>query len=182
MGVRKVIINSLLVLACLLSGHAAFAQEAEKRDLSRYERGEFELRYFYGQTPENEAEVTARARKLLWTQWRAKRLAHFSIVKIYTHGDSTTISYYVEPDERGRWRVAVEYESDCCSIEAVMGKARVRKITRAESYYIVNRMDALSGRTVPDGEEWRPETYMLLLTEDKPKSKDELVLNGAEVL
>jgi hypothetical protein len=43
-------------------------------------------------------------------------------------------------------------------------------------------MDALSGRTVPDGEEWRPETYMLLLTEDKPKSKDELVLNGAEVL
>jgi hypothetical protein len=183
MSIRKVGIVLLFALSCLLSEQTAPAQEAGERDLSRYEAGgKFTLRYMYGGAPEDEAEVLARARKLLWAQWRAKRLAHFSIVKIYTHGDSTTINYYVEPGEEARWRVAVEYVSDCCSNDVMMGKARVISVTRVESYYIVSRLDAVSGRAVPEGEKRRPETYTLLLYEGKPDRKDGFVPNRSEVL
>jgi hypothetical protein len=183
MSFRKVVIGMLLVLCCHLSGQATLAQEAEKRDLSRYERGgEFKLQYFYGQTPENEAEVLARARKLLWARWRAKRLAHFAIVKIYTHGDSTTLNYYIEPDRDGRWRVTVETESDCCTNDVMMGKARVHEIESVKSYYSVTRMDAASGQAVADDEKRRPETYTLLLHDGKPAAQAEVGVSRTEVL
>jgi hypothetical protein len=184
MSFRKVMLVLLLVLWCHLSGWAALpAQEAGKRDLSRYERGgQFNLRYFYGQEPDDEAEVLARARKLLWACWRAKRLAHFAIVKIYTHGDSTTINYYVEPDEDGRWRVAVEKESNCCTSDVIAGKERVHMIESVKSYYLVTRMDAASGRAVPDGEKRRPETYTLMLHDGKPAAQAEVGVSRTEIL
>lgn len=179
----KFVVGLLLVMSCLRGAQVAPAQEAVKRDLSRYERGgEFTLRYMYGQSPEDEAEVTARGRKFLWATWREERRAHFAIVKIYSHGDSTTINYYVEPDDEGRWRVAVEHESDCCSVDAVMGEARVRKITRSESYYIVSRVDATSGRPVSEGEARRPETYKLLLHVGKTAARAEAEVNRSAAL
>jgi hypothetical protein len=178
----KFVAGLLLVASCLWGAQAALAQEAGKRDLSGYERGgDLTLRYQYEQPPEDEAEVTARSRKLLWARWLERRRAHFAIVKIYTHGDSTTINYYVEPDEEGRWRVAVEHESDCCSVDAVVGEARVRKITRSESYYVVGRVDAVSGRAVPEGEARRPETYKLLIRDGKPAGRAEAGVSRADV-
>lgn len=184
MSVRKAVVGLLLVLCCQLSVQAARAQEAGNRDLSNYERGgEFELRYMYSQPPEDEAEVKARARKLLWTQWRAKRRAHFAIVKIYTHGDSTTINYYVEPDEEGRWRVAVESVSDCCSLEVLQGTGkRERKSLGVKSYYIISRMDAANGRAVAEGEARSPQTYTLLLHDCKAAPLAEAGMNCSEVL
>lgn len=183
MAAGKLVVGLLVVVSCLWGAQAAFAREAGKRDLSGYERGgEFTLRYWYGQPPEDEGEVTARARKFLWARWRERRRAHFAVVESYTHGDSTTVNYYVEPDEVRRWRVAVESESDCCSLDAVMGEARVRKITRSESYYIVSRVDATSGRAVPAGEARRPEMYKLLLLDGKPLERVEAGVSRPEVL
>ena len=183
-SVRKVVIGSLLVLVCLLGAQATLAQEAAKRDLSRYEQGgEFTLRYWYGQEPQDEAQVMARARKLLWTLWRKKRLAHFAIVKIYTHGDSTEINYYVEPDEEGRWRVAVEPVSNCCALEALQGTRKIeRKSLGMKSYYILSRRDAASGRAVPERETRRPETYTLLLYDGKSTAQAEVGVSHSEVL
>ena len=163
--------------ACLVAagGHGASAQEAEKRDLSRYERGcELALRRWYGTAVDDEEGAKARVRQLLWERWRAKRPGYCAITVSYTHGEGETTRYYVEPDSEGRWRVAVEVESSGGLHEAMRGDDTSPKTRVLGAYYSVSRVDAESGRPVPESERRRPETYALLFQDRKPAAKDEM--------
>ena len=133
---------------------------------------------------DDEEGAKARVREFLWERWRAKKLAHIPLVIGYTHGDSLTTNYYVEPDEEGRWRIAVETVRSCCSLEVMEAAMRgerkeVTHETRVVgSYYIVSRVDAESGRPVPEKERRKPERYALLLQDGKPRARGEIVLSG----
>lgn len=181
MGIRNFLTLMLLALSTLMSTPTAQSQEIQKRDLSRYEKGEESfLRHWYGEMLDDEAGAKARVRQFLWDRWRAKRLAYISIVIGYTHGDSQATNYYVEPDKDGRWRIAVETVSSCCSQDVMSGlKKEIEHKTRIiGEYYIVSRMDAESGSFVPETERRKPESYTLLLSEGKPRAKNEIVLSN----
>jgi hypothetical protein len=186
MGIGKIIAAALLALTCLAGTPAAPSQESERRDLSRYEQAErIFLRHWWGSMMDDEEGAKARVREFLWEKWRAKKLAHHSIVIGYTHGDSLTTNYYVEPDKEGRWRIAVETVSSCCSLEvmqaAMEGKKKEREeVTRIVGYYyIVSRVDAESGRPVPEKERRKPERYALLLQDGKPRERGEVAVVGS---
>ena len=183
---RKMIACLLLALPCGAAVRGASGQETGARDLSRYEQGcEFTLRHWHGQMMDDEEGAKARVREFLWKRWRDKRLTHCAIVVGYTHGDSTTTNYYVEPDEKGRWRIAVETVSSCCSLEVMQAAMEGRKMERevvtrvVGVYYLVSRVDAQSGRPVAEKEKRKAETYTLLLREGKPPAKDEIRLSGS---
>lgn len=189
MSIGKVTAVSLLTLSFLLAAPHALPQEVEKRDLSNYEKGEDAfLRHWYGEMLDDEAGAKARVRGYLWEKWRAKRLAYISIVIGYTHGDSQATNYYVEPDKEGHWRIAVETVSSCCSQDvmaaAIAGqKKEIERRTRIiGEYYIVSRMDAESGSCVPDKEKRKRESYTLLLSEGKPRAKDEIMPSNTHKL
>lgn len=170
----KVIAVAVLTLSFLMAAPITSSQEVEKRDLSRYEKGEEEsLRDLWGEIQGDEAAAKARVRRLVWERWRAKRMAYVSIRYVNFHGDSQATNYYVEPDGEGRWRVAVESVSSCCGEEVAMGlKQEVEQRTRdVGEYYIVSRVGAETHRPVPEGERREPESYYLLLSEGKPLPK-----------
>lgn len=175
MSIRIVVAGLLLALSCYLGGQVALAQEAEKRDLSRYERGpEPTLRHWYGSMVDDEEGAKARVREFLWKQWREKRLTRCAITVSYTHGEGQTTHYYVEPNSGGQWRVAVESESSGGFHQAAQGEDITPKTTVVGTYTIVSRVDAMSGRPVPEKEKRKPESYTLLLSEGKPGAKDEV--------
>jgi hypothetical protein len=183
MSIKNFLALMLLALSNLVGAPAAVSQEIEKRDLSRYEKGEESfLRHWYGEMLDDELGAKARVRGFLWERWRAKRPAYISIVIGYTHGDSQVTNYYVEPDKEGHWRITVEIVSSCCSQEvlaaAMSGQKKEieHKTRKVGEYYVVNRMEAERGSFVPDKEKRKPESYTLLLSEGKPRAKDEIGL------
>lgn len=185
MSNSKVLALLLLTLPHLIGVQAVSSQVIEKRDLSRYEKGEeIFLRHWYGSMMDDEERAKARVREFLWARWRAKKLAYIPLVVGYTHGDSLTTNYYVEPDEEGRWRIAVETVRSCCALEvmdaAMQGKQKemTHETRIVGSYYIVSRIDAESGKPVLEKEKRKPERYALRLSDGNPTGSGEAVVSG----
>ncbi|MFL6231073.1 MAG: hypothetical protein ACJ741_20035 [Pyrinomonadaceae bacterium] len=185
MSIGKLIVVAVLTLSCFIATSHALSQEVEKRGLSNYEKGEEAfLRHWYGEMLDDEAGAKTRVGGYLWEKWRAKRLAYISIVIGSAHGDGQATNYYVEPDKQGRWRIAVETVSSCCSQDVMSGlKKEIEHRTQIiGEYYIVSRMDAESGSYVPDKEKRKPESYTILLSEGKPRAKAEILPSNTHKL
>ena len=77
------------------------------RDLSRYDKaGPFNVAARTG-GPAREA-VMSQARAFLLEHWRGQRLGHLVINSGDAEGRPAASSFYVEPDEGGRWAVVLE--------------------------------------------------------------------------
>jgi hypothetical protein len=168
---RSFIVILLLASASPLSVQTTIPQQAEQRDLSRYkEGGTFDLSW--GAGPEKLERLKAEARKFLWEQWRRKSPAHCVVIFHNLEGDPTTHNLYIEPDEKGRWRVMSEAVSDCCWFHSREGKERELLTWPPVAYYVVERVEAMNGQAtaiyIPDEAHRQPETYYLQLRRDAP--------------
>jgi hypothetical protein len=101
-------------LACLLVCVApvATAQGENQRDLKTYEDGgAYELTWA-ASGPDELEKIKERVRTFIWEHWQRKRAAYISIrdCTAYYEGcdTSTFFAFYVEPDEKGGWRLAEE--------------------------------------------------------------------------
>src|SRR5262245_60718239 len=122
MKIRVYFICLLVLLA--FSGHTGLAQTP--RDMTRYDNGGV-FDFSWGAGPEAHARMNPKLRGFLWEHWTQKRLAHV-VVTLYTiEGDPTTYNLYIEPDRDQRWRVAAEYESECCWFYAMEKPKRKRE-------------------------------------------------------
>jgi hypothetical protein len=102
-----VVILVLLVFLCASSTHRMMAQE-KIRDLTRYESiGPYKIRHY----DETRKSKQATMRSFLWRHWRAHKLAMASVTYLNTEGDSRKITYFVEPNESGRWLVTIKIDS-----------------------------------------------------------------------
>lgn len=158
--------KTILLLVFLLSfpaSHISFAQEVIKRDLSRYQKTEiFDLGYSFTSGHATEEQTLAEARRFLWDNWQQKRLAYFIIRSRSMEGDPTTNYYYIESDTSGCWRVMREWESWCCGNMVMEGREKERT-SGTDFYYNIERIDASTGKLIPDKEFRQPESYQLRL-------------------
>ncbi|MFL6230192.1 MAG: hypothetical protein ACJ741_15580, partial [Pyrinomonadaceae bacterium] len=108
----------------------------------------------------------------LWEHWSRRHLGRITATVYSIEGDPTTTAFYIEPDESGAWRVATEYESECCWFYRMEGKERKRESGKG-AYYVVERV--VGGRdekakefrivwsVIPESEKRQPNTYALRL-------------------
>ena len=169
---RQLLFVSLLVMAVFSIGvRDTAAQETKARDLSRYENGgTFDLSW--DRSGAKHEEQRSKLRAFLWEHWSQHRLGRIVTTFYSLEGDPTTISFYVEPDESGTWRVATEYERYCCWSDKMAGKEKKHE-TGQGTYYIVERV--VGGRdfkakefrivwsVIPAKKKSRPGTYALRL-------------------
>lgn len=84
--------------------------QATGRNLTQYAvAGPFSLRDDISPTARRQA--ASQMRSFIWQKWQSKQRGRASyvstIIKGYAPGTST---FYVEPDERGEWRIALEVQ------------------------------------------------------------------------
>ena len=147
------------------------SQEINARDISRYKNGgAYNLNW--SRSGEELEEMRSKVRAFLWEHWSQRRLGRITATIYTIEGDPTTTTFYVEPDKKGTWQVATEYESECCWFYGREGKERKRE-TGKGSFNIVERV--VGGRdekskefqiewsVIPEGEKRQPNTYALRL-------------------
>jgi|GEM_PF-7004893 len=117
-------------------------------------------------------EMRSKLRAFLRENWSQRRPGCITATIYTIEGDPTTTTFYVEPDKNGTWRVATEYESECCWFYGMAGKERKRE-TGEVFYNVVERV--VGGRddkakefrivwsVIPEGEKRQPNTYALRL-------------------
>jgi len=164
MKIRVYFICLLVLLA--FSGHTGLAQTP--RDMTRYDNGGV-FDFSWGAGPEAHARMNPKLRGFLWEHWTQKRLAHV-VVTLYTiEGDPTTYNLYIEPDRDQRWRVAAEYESECCWFYAMEKPKRKRERKKGIVVYDVIERVQTSGNgqktlsLIPGGDRREPDAYILRL-------------------
>lgn len=134
-----------LCLALLLSqpAGAATAQEQQPRDMSAYAEAS-PIFLTWGVPSDEHERLIEQARSFLWSNWQQKRRAHVSIkdCTIYPEGcdDHKTYDFYVEPDERGRWRIQLETEHTVLDRPAEGRRAETTR--RQDVYFPVERVEA----------------------------------------
>ncbi|MDT7602550.1 MAG: hypothetical protein QOF61_547 [Acidobacteriota bacterium] len=111
---RQGIFSSCLGLLLLSFAGIGEAQEKSQRNLSTYtDGGSYELTWA-ASGPDELEKIKERVRTFIWEQWQRKRAAYISIRDCteYPEGcaDSTTLTFYIEPDKKGSWQLTEEAE------------------------------------------------------------------------
>ena len=177
----RIILAAVLTVALLaLGARGGSSQELKPRDLSRYEDGgSYDLSWSRG--GEELEEMRSKLRAFLWEHWSQRRLGRITATLYSIEGDPTKTTFFVEPDESGAWRVATEYERDCCWFHSMEGKERKQE-TGKGSYYVVERV--VGGRdekskefrttwsVIAESEKRQPNTYALRLRKPVRKQED----------
>jgi hypothetical protein len=162
---------STMILNCNATTQSGFVQQTEMRDLSGYDRAgpyTIELRLETQARNRLEAEI----REFLWSHWHQRRLGHVTVTQYSKEGERSTSSYFIEPDEKGAWHIAVK-------IDRTLVERGGSKSQRSESLeykaYVVERVDVpkdglTQGVAIPEGEMRQPQSYRLALKDEKGKS------------
>lgn len=168
----RILLVAVFAVALLTPGARGDAtQEQKPRDLSRYEDGgSYDLSW--GRGGEDLEAMRAKLRVFLWEHWSQRRTGRITATLYTIEGDPTKTTFYVEPDGSGAWRVATEYERECCWFYGMEGKERKRE-TGKGSYYVVERVFGgrdekakgfrITWSVIPESEDRQPNTYALRL-------------------
>jgi hypothetical protein len=98
----SVIMGGTVLLGALLASRAA------ARDIARYEtRGPYVLHERVIKA-EDRSLIDAQMRDFLLTCWEQHRLGRLITLEFSIEGLPTRRSYFIEPDEKGTWRVVIE--------------------------------------------------------------------------
>lgn len=164
-----------LMLSCNPTIKSSSLQQAKMRDLSGYEKaGPYTIELNLDAPAR--ANIEAEVREFLWNHWQQRRLGYVRVTLFSKEGEPSASSYFVEPDEKSAWRIAVK-------IDRTMVNRGDSKSQRHESVeygaYFVERIevpkDGLTHRAVlPDGERRSPQSYRLALKDEKGKSLTEI--------
>ncbi|MCA1625904.1 MAG: hypothetical protein LC768_05930 [Acidobacteria bacterium] len=145
------------------------------RDLSLYEQGKtYDFSWSKLKTLRAERE---EFREYLWQQWSKQRRTTVTATFYSVEGDPTTSTYYIEPDESGRWHIAVE--SECCWTYAMLKPKKQRERRKySATYSDLERVQEvqdknglfLKWKEVPTDKQLAPQNYMLRLKKGDEKS------------
>jgi hypothetical protein len=148
---------SLLIASC----DRAAVEPQKARDLSRYDlAGPFSL----DRSPrhaDDQLALQAIIREFLWTRWRHHQLAHVSIVQYTLEGLPTRTWYFIEPDERGTWRVIIEQDETLPAFK-VNSNDHMRVAHRYEAFSLDRVEQNASGGVplaIPDDDQRPAEEY-----------------------
>ena len=136
---RKKFTSFLVLLLFTFFVQTAGAQGLRERDLARYENGG-RLDFKWEVAAKHE-EMRGKLRQFLWERWSKKELG-FIVATFYSyHGDYTTHTFFVEPDAASRWGVVLQYEGECCVLDAMQkNKRRLERKKGTELYNLVERV------------------------------------------
>jgi hypothetical protein len=98
--------NHLSLIVVLSAVAASSVVSGPKRELRAFEDGgtiEFTLR---DDSPNS--RPSAKVRQFLWTHWITKRRGTIREVGYSIEGTSSERSFFIEPDQKGTWRIAAE--------------------------------------------------------------------------
>lgn len=152
----------LVLVGAHAIGSAGAADKA--RDLTKYDlSGPYSLDR--NRHAEERPILDALIREFLWTRWEKRRLAHVALVRYNTEGLATREWYYVEPDKRGIWRIAIDEDITLRALKPNSNE-QAREFHSYEAYSL-ERVDAnngeKAGQLIGDKEVREPETYRLRL-------------------
>ncbi|MEK6281597.1 MAG: hypothetical protein AABN95_14680 [Acidobacteriota bacterium] len=171
MSIKLGILTLCLIIQSGLSMQGkSFGQQA-RRNLTAYDKaGPYSID---NEPPwEKRERMAGEIRGFLWEHWKERRLGLVKATFFSIEGDHTSSSFFVEPDAKGCWRIAVESES---IISALLPKGRKprREITQ-EDYDEIDRVEASgSGPTlipIPKDEVRQPQMYQLRLKNSRTNS------------
>lgn len=175
-------IRWLCAVACsilLLSGSSAKQskplQQEKMRKLSLYEKvGPYTLELTID--AHARASKEAEIREFLWNHWQQRRLGQVTVTQYSREGEPRTSSYFVEPDEKGTWHIAVKIDRTLVD----RGRAKSQRHESVEYVaYSVERIevpkDGLTARVpIPEGETRPPQSYLLALKDKRGKALSEI--------
>jgi hypothetical protein len=162
--------SSIMILSCNPTMQSGSLQQAKMRDLSRYEKaGPY--------TMELKLDAKARAklesdiREFLWNHWQQRRPGQVTITRYSREGEPSTSSYFVEPDEKGVWHIAVKIDRTLVDRGGSTGQHQESVEYDA---YSVERIevphDGLKPRIVIPRDEMRaPQSYRLVFKDFEGK-------------
>lgn len=120
----------LFTLGLALPG---FGQKQTRRDLSAYDDGgtaNFSFQFF-----EDHKIRSERLRDFIWSHFSEKRFGHIKAALYSYHGDPTYHHIFIEPDAKGTWQVAIEYENYCCALYALQKPRKRDEVRRWSAAY-----------------------------------------------
>ncbi len=164
---------SILILSCSPSMQRNSLQQVKMRDLSRYDKaGPYELKL----DVQAGADVEAEVREFLWNHWHQRRLGHVAITHYSKEGEPSAFSYFVEPDARGVWIIAVKI--DRMLVDRGDSKSQRYETVEYDAYF-VERIevpeDGLTQRVViPEAEMRSSKAYRLVLKDQGRKPLTEM--------
>jgi len=145
----------------LTIGLAASPQEL--RDLKMYDKaGPYVFEFRRGEV---NPKIAAAMREFLWSHWIRHQRGYASSTQSSIEGEASTAWYYVEPDEKGVWRISVRIER--------------RSETVEYDAYIVERIEPPKNRLTEfkriDDKDNRPaQSYRLVLRDKTGNLQDDL--------
>lgn len=160
----------VLIVTFLIAGYSfsqtpQTQQQSSSRDLTLYDKaGPFEITIddmVRGQAQPVEGKI----REWLWSHWMSRRRGCLSVTRYSKEGEPSTSSYFVEPDSRGRWKIAVTISRVLTDRRHPSGKAEQRSEYEA---YSVERVEPQRNKTgefvsIPKNVTRAGQTYLLLL-------------------
>lgn len=156
-------LNLLLPPVHCLLGNGCQEDEAIKRDLSLYDKaGPFSLDVSASREVRRRTE--AQAREFLWDHWHHRKRGYLTFTDHSIEGEPSTSSFFIEPDEKGAWRVSVTIRRTLFARGERKGKWQEH---REYCSYSIGRIriptDGLTPRqTIPDNEKTPPQAYLLV--------------------
>src|SRR2546426_888613 len=103
------IASSILLLSCSSAMQSESLQQKKMRDLSLYEKiGPYTLELTID--AQARASKEAEIREFLWNHWQRRRLGQVAVTRYSREGEPSTSAYFVEPDEKGIWHIAVKID------------------------------------------------------------------------
>jgi hypothetical protein len=166
---------SILILSCSLSMQGSSLQRVKMRDLSRYdEAGSYTIELDLD--AKARANIEAEVREFLWNHWHKRRLGHATITHYSKEGEPSTSSYFVEPDARGIWHIAVKI--DRTLVDRRGSKSQYYETVEYDAYFVERievPKDGLTQRVViPEAEVRSSTAYRLVLKDQERKPLTEI--------
>lgn len=158
---------SVLIMSCNPMMKGSSLQQAKMRDLSFYDKaGPYTIGLKLD--AQARAKIEAEIREFLWNHWHYRQLGHLVATQYSKEGEPSTSFYFVEPDEKGVWRIAVK-------IDRTLNDRRDSKGPHRESIeydaYSVERIEVpkngLTHRVVIPEKETRSSLLYRLVLKDK---------------
>lgn len=168
------IASLILLLSCGLAVQNEPLPQKNRRDLSLYEKAEpYTLEIMLDR--QTRATKEGEIREFLWNHWRQRRLGQLTVTRFSREGEPTASSYFIEPDEKGVWRIAVRIDRTLVARGGLKGQ---RQESLEYSAYTVDRVEfpksGLTPRVLSRNQVRSPQSYRLALKDEKGETLPEI--------
>ena len=131
-------------------------------------------------SPEERNRMLGEMREFLWEHWQGRQTGRVKAVFYTIEGDPTFSTFFIEQDEKSRFRVRVTSEST--TTLGLRKGQKPRRKTNEETYDILERVEDVRGQdpatapALPESEKRPSSTYRLRLKNASPRVGQRSVL------